>query len=74
MPLVMQSVSCVTVDIGTVMYQLGKSVKRCSRRLSASSLGLNSNVGLIQRLRCDCRYSLTSYPCDSCNAISNNEP
>ena len=74
MPLVMQSVSYVTVDIGTVMYQLGKSVKRCSRRLSASSLGLNSNVGLTHRLRCDCRYSLTSYPCDSCNAISNNEP
>ena len=45
MPLVMQSVSYVTVDIGTLMYQLGKSVKRCSRRLSASSLGLNSNVG-----------------------------
>ena len=64
MPLVMKSVSYVTVDIGTVMYQLGKSVKRCSRRLSASSLGLNSNVGR------DCRYSLTSYPCDSCNAIS----
>ena len=55
MPLVMKSVSYVTVDIGTVMYQLGKSVKRCSRRLSASSLGLNSNVGR------DCRYSLTSY-------------
>ena len=43
-----KSVSYVTVDIGTVMYQLGKSVKRCSRRLSASSLGLNSNVGLTQ--------------------------
>ena len=52
MPLVMQSVSCVTVDIRTAMYQLGKSVKRCSRRLSASSLGLNSNVGLTHRLRC----------------------
>ena len=51
MPLVMKSVSYVTVDIGTVMYQLGKSVKRCSRRLSASSLGLNSNVGLTHRLR-----------------------
>ena len=50
MPLVMKSVSYVTVDIGTVMYQLGKSVKRCSRRLSASSLGLNSNVGLTLRL------------------------
>ena len=47
MPLVMQSVSYVTVDIGTVMYQLGKSVKRCSRRLSASSLGLNSNAGRV---------------------------
>ena len=51
MPLVMKSVSYVTVDIGTGMYQLGKSVKRCSRRLSASSLGLNSNVGLTHRLR-----------------------
>ena len=51
MPLVMKSVSYVTVDIGTVMYQLGKSVKRCSRRLSASSLCLNSNVGLTHRLR-----------------------
>ena len=28
MPLVMQSVSCVTVDIGTVMYQLGKRLQQ----------------------------------------------
>ena len=51
MLLVMQSVSYVTVDIGTVMYQLEKSVKRCRRRLSASSLGLNSNVAVIAGIR-----------------------
>ena len=72
-PLVMQqSVSYVTVDIGTVMYRTVSTRKECKR---VQQMFVN-NVGLITHrlIRDDCQYLLTSYPCATGYHTMNHYP